>query len=174
MPTTLLQLEMKKSELLDSLSRWPEEHLQFRPADGGWSAAQVLDHLVRTEVEIVAAAKKGLAQPHRIGARDRAGTWFLRRVFESDRKVKAPAKVTAIFPAEAPLLSECAQRWDEARLELAVLEACVNTAVARQGIFRHPVGGWMTLDGVRDFFAVHIHHHGYQLAELERAARERS
>lgn len=174
MPTTFVQLETKKSELLDLLGRWPEEYLLFRPADGGWSAVQVVDHLVRTEVEIVAAARRGLAQPHRIGARDRAGTWFLQRVFESDRKVKAPGKVTAIMPADAPSLSECAQRWEQARRELAALEACVNTAVARQGIFRHPVGGWMTLDGVRDFFAVHIHHHGFQLAALERTAKVRS
>ena len=171
MPTTLLQLETKKSELLDSLSRWPGEHLRFRPADGGWSAVQVVDHLVRTEIEIVAAAKKGLAQPRRIGARDRAGTWFLQRVFESDRKVKSPGKVTAIIPAEAPTLSECAERWDDARRELAALETRVGPEVAQMGIFRHPVGGWMTLDGVRDFFAVHIHHHGFQLAALERAAK---
>ena len=171
MPTTLPYLERKKDELLESLQRWPEEHLQFQPAGGGWSAAQVVDHLVRTETEIVAAAQAGLAQPHRIGVRDRAGTWFLQRVFQSNRKVKAPGSVQAIMPADAPSLAECAQRWGRTREELAALKEDAELA-SGQGLFRHPVGGWMTMDGVLDFFAVHIHHHGFQLAALERAIKE--
>jgi hypothetical protein len=36
----------------------------------------------------------------------------------------------------------------------------------RQGLFKHPVGGWMALPDALDFFSVPMQHHTFQLDRL--------
>ena len=75
------EIEGKKSDLLDRLSRWTDDQLYFSPAAAQWSAVQVVDHLVRTESEIQKVVLRGLSNPHRIGLSDRARTLFLNTIF---------------------------------------------------------------------------------------------
>jgi hypothetical protein len=159
------RLEQQKSVILAEVGGWPEELRLWRPADGGWSALQVLDHLVRTEVGICGAVAGRLAKPKRIRVRDRVGFLFVERVFRSRRRVKVPASVAKVItPGESLELGEIAERWERCRVGLAQLvreaEGC------RGGVFKHPVGGWMTFEQVLRFFSVHMVHHEYQLERI--------
>lgn len=158
------RLEEPRRVLLDRVGLWPDELQARRPADGGWSALEVLEHLVRTEVGICGVVERNLSAPRRIGLRDRMGFAMVERRFLSPGRVKVPDAVKEILPCESLGLSEVAARWDAARLELQTLagraEGCLG------GVFRHPVAGWMSFEQVLRFFEVHMVHHGYQLGRI--------
>ena len=166
------RLQSQKSGMLSEVRDWPAASLHYQPSSEGWSAIQVLDHLVRTEVEILAAARTGRSAPHRIGVTDRLRTRFLQSVFRSDRKVKVPSTATQMLPGPRLELRDVAQRWDESREALAVFVKAIPQGELNQGIFRHPVAGWMGTPEILEFFSVHIVHHRHQLTRLQKASRE--
>ena len=79
-----MHLESQKRLLLSRVDGWTATRLSYRPSPGAWSVLQVLDHLVRTEEEILALAKQGVSAPHRIGLRDRLGSLFITKLFQTD------------------------------------------------------------------------------------------
>ncbi len=166
MKPQLARIEVQKKELLRFVEHWSPAQVSGRPPLGGWSAAEVLDHLVRTEEEILKAAKRGLSSPHRIGIRDRLGCLFIQRIFQTDRKVKVPAAATQVLPGPDEDLASIVQRWDLCRLDLTAFENSLAPEQINLGIFRHPVAGWMGLPQIVDFFSVHMTHHAFQLARL--------
>lgn len=162
---SIQRLEQQKSAMLAEVGDWPAELQMRRPPDGGWNALQVLDHIVRTEAGICGVAAKRLGQPARIRLRDRVGVAFVDLMFRSRRRVKVPASVAKVItPGESLELGEIAERWERCRVELAQLvregEDC------RGGVFKHPVGGWMSFEQVLRFFSVHMVHHEFQLERI--------
>jgi hypothetical protein len=161
------RIEQQKNAVLATVEAWPAELQALRRADGGWSALEVLDHLVRVETEIAAEVAKGLAEPRRLGVRDLLGFVFVQRVFLSRRRVKVPGAVKELVSRRRGLeLGEIAGRWERARADLARLGREVEEAGCREGVFRHPVSGWMNFERVLRFFSAHLVHHGYQLERI--------
>lgn len=74
----------KKTDLLSQIERWPPEKLSHRPTPANWCLLEMLDHIVETEVAILSAARRGLANPHRIGIADKLRATFLQKIFASD------------------------------------------------------------------------------------------
>ena len=162
----LSTLEQQKDEVLADVSAWSAARLAYRPAPTAWSAAEVLDHLVRVEREILAAAEHGLVAPHRRGVRDRVGVALLDWLFRSDRRVRVPTSVPEVLPAQDADLVTVRREWDAARRDLGRFLAALTPGQRGAGVFRHPVAGWMSVPQVLQFFWVHTHHHGFQLARL--------
>lgn len=165
------RLEDQKAAMVAEVSAWPEEVRSWRPADGGWTALQVLDHLVRTETGICGVATKRFEQPVRIGLRDRVGFKFVHAVFRTRRRVKVPESVGRfINPGQELELAEIVSRWDVGREELARLAAHVEQAACRGGLFKHPVSGWISFEQMLRFFSVHLLHHEFQLERIWESA----
>jgi hypothetical protein len=96
---SLSALENQKAEILASLAAWPASQLTYRPTPTAWSAAEVLDHVVRVEREILAAALRGVVTPRRRGVRDRVGFVLLDWLFRSKRRVRVPTSVPEVLPS---------------------------------------------------------------------------
>jgi hypothetical protein len=126
----------------------------------------MLDHIVKTEVQILSAARIGLTRPHRIGIGDKLRTLFLQKISSSDRKVKVPANSRSVLPGSDLHLSRIVARWNDSRAELHNFVARGSSELLCRGIFRHPVGGWMGMQEILEFFAVHLVHHQYQLRRI--------
>lgn len=165
------QLEAQKRKLLSQIEGWSPARLRYRPSPGAWSAAEVFDHLVKTEEEILAAAKQGLTAPHRIGIRDRLGTLFIQKVFQTDRKVKVPASAPQVLPDKSASLESVLGRWQSTRSDFAEFQDRLSSDQARSGLFRHPVCGWMGVSEIRAFFFVHMVHHGFQISRLSSSSQ---
>lgn len=164
--TTFEALEVQRHELLADVGAWTPAQLAYRPSPRAWSAPEVLDHLVRAEAGILAAARDGVRAPHRVGVRDRAGFAFIDWLFRSDRRVRVPASAAGVLPDSAADLAGVRRRWDATRAELGAFLAPLAPEQLGRGVFRHAVSGWMTVPQVLRFFEVHAHHHGFQLARL--------
>ena len=163
-------LEQQKARLLADIDAWSPPQLTYRPTPAAWSAAEVLDHIVRVEREILAAAQRGLPTPHRRGASDRLRFILLDWLFRSDRRVRVPGSVPQVLPAPHADLGTVRREWDVARQELGSFLAPLTADQLSLGVFRHPVAGWMSVPQVLRFFWVHTHHHGYQLDRLRAAS----
>ncbi len=160
------KIEIQKARVLGLIENWSPARVAYRPAVDAWSATEVLDHIVKVETGILAAARRGLQEPHRIGLRDRLGFLFIEFLFRSKSKVKVPSSARAVLPEPNANLEVVLQRWDATREDLAQLLTRVTPDQLRAGVFRHPVSGWMSLPQVLRFFSVHIHHHTFQLIRL--------
>ncbi len=167
--TAFADIEAKKTAMLGRIAAWPAERLTYRPSPGEWSAIQVLDHLVKVETGVLAAVRRGLEAPHRIGVRDRLGFLLVDVVFRSRRRVKVPMSAKRVLPDHEADMTDLVQRWDASRLELGELLAHLSPEERRKGVFRHPVSGWMNVPQVLRFFSTHITHHEFQLDRLDAA-----
>ncbi len=162
-------LERSKSAILQTVSTWTPEQLAFRPAAGTWSAAEILDHIARTEGGIVLSVRGNIAAPQPLGKKDRLTSFVVRCIMRSPLKVKVPADVPAILPSETVTAPQAIAAWDKARLRLCQV---VTAATPRQidgGVFSHPRGGWMSLADTLLFLRLHHEHHLAQLARLQKS-----
>jgi len=163
-------LEQQKHELLDELRRWTPPRLAFQPAAGEWSVLQMLDHIIRTEREILLAVYSNEHRPHRFGIADRLRNRLLNAVFRSDRKVKVPSSASVVLPGDDIQLSTLSAEWAQVRTTLGQNVDRLVECYSGKALFRHPVGGWMDMPAVLDFLSVHILHHGFQLQRLRVAS----
>lgn len=163
-------LEEQKADLLSEIERWQPEQLNHRPTATEWSVLEMLDHLCKTEIAILSAARVGLGSPHRIGIGDKLRTAFLQKIFSSDRRVKVPGSAREVLPGSALELAEIRKRWNDSREELESFVNRGNSELLNKGIFKHPVGGWMGMEQILTFFSAHLVHHRYQLSRIARSA----
>jgi hypothetical protein len=75
-----------------------------------------------------------------------------------------------VLPGSALELDGIRNKWDQDREQLKSFVSQGNPELLSKGIFRHPVGGWMGMEQILDFFSVHLIHHEYQLKRIFRDA----
>ncbi|NYF91570.1 DinB family protein [Tunturiibacter empetritectus] len=163
-------IEQQKRELIDELSHWASERLAFRPTSNEWSALQMVDHLIRTEREILLVTYSNEHQLHRIGLIDHLRTRFLEGLFRSDRKVKVPSTASVVLPGIDVQLPILTAEWLEVRAKLAQNVDRLLAGPHGMALFHHPVGGWMSMQAVLNFLSVHLVHHRFQLQRLRAAS----
>ena len=168
---TFLKLERQKAEMLGETAAWSAAGLRFRPEPGSWSALEVLDHVVKVEINVMDAARHNLPEGHPIGFKDRLGGLMVNAVMRSPKRVKVPASARMVLPEITADPALVIRRWDESRQAMA---KCLDSVAPNQlvpGVFRHPIGGWMTLPRTLAFLSAHLRHHAYQIKRLKQAAR---
>ena len=155
--------------LLDDAHRWAPQDLVRCPSLGQWCALDVLDHLARTERSIAERMREGLARPHPIPPADRLRTAAVFAVIAAPSRVRTPAGVEMVIPETPPSLDIAERLLREAHAHLTNAAGAVTANLRRWGVFRHPVGGWMSPSTTVRFVAVHLRHHEYQWKRLKTA-----
>jgi hypothetical protein len=145
----------------------------FRPPDGGWTADEVLQHVVKAEtgtLHVVSKqaaageARRGVGTPD--GARFAAVEAFMR----SDRRTTMPAAAVGFIAPTSPPDAGWRERlgaFDDAWDRLAETMPADLHDVA---LMDHPASGPLTAAGAARFTAGHLDHHRRQLARLRTAA----
>lgn len=162
-------LERSKAAMLEDLSTWTPSQLTFRPASGAWSAAEILDHIARTEGGILQAVRSNLATPMPLGKKDRLTSFVVRCIMRSPLKVKVSTEVKAILPSETATPDQAIAAWDKARARWCQLVTAATPTQIDGGVFTHPRGGWMSLADTLLFLRLHHEHHLGQIARLKKA-----
>ncbi len=157
--------------MLASLSTWTPEQLAFRSEPDTWSAAEILDHIARTEGGILQAVRVNLASPRPLAKKDRLTSFVVRCIMRSPLKVKVPAAATAILPHQAVTAPEAIAAWEKARDRWCKLVTSATHSQIEGGVFSHPRGGWMSLADTLLFLRLHHDHHLNQIARLQKALR---
>jgi len=166
---TLGELEAQKKLLLAPLLEWTPVRRSFREEPDAWSATQVVCHLAKTEATALGTARQNIARPYPVEKQDRVNVRFLHRLFSTDRRVKVPEIASHVLPENDPDWDRVLTEWQNTRNELGVFLSATPEAL-QGGIFWHPSAGWMDLPSMLGFFAVHMHHHRFQLERIAAAS----
>lgn len=157
------RLEAARLDLLTRLSPHGDAALNHRPGQG-WSAAQVLFHVVTVEELSLRYVRKkmqaGAALP-RAGWRARLRTAALQVVLASPLRMKAPA-ATAEVP-ESQDLQACRQRWEEVRQGWSQLLQGLPPELLDRALYRHPFAGLVGIHDALRFLQAHLDHHARQI-----------
>jgi hypothetical protein len=136
-------------------------------ADGGWSALQVLHHVITAEEGTRRyISKKMLAGSDlpRADVTSRLRLLALQAAMASPFRFKAPA-VTAVVPPEIDPEQLCT-RWEGVRTDWRTLLEGFPEELLDRMVFRHVLVGLMGLVDTLAFLQSHLDHHGRQVARL--------
>ncbi len=158
-------LQKEQQELLEKLSKHSNEQLNKKPADGGWSPMEVIQHLVIAETGTLKYIQKKLSFDPKLEK-----TGFIQTMkyllfvvfFRSPIKIKAPVKAIAEFPDFADFTATT-NEWNEARVEFENwLQKAPDTLWDKQ-VFKHPLMGRISINHTVAFFYEHQRRHIKQI-----------
>lgn len=158
--------------MLARLRVWSPKQLQNRPAEGAWSALEVVDHLMRTERSIGDAARTYLPEKRSVSVEERARFLAISAMFRMPTRVRVPAAVSQILPSDTPSLDVLTEQWEQEGRRWHELLGSPLAADASFAAMRHPASGWISLRGALHFVAVHTRHHEFQLDRIAQASRD--
>ena len=159
-------LNVKLENLLDDLEAYSHEALNNKPSVDSWSAAQVMYHLMLSENYALQYCKKKLGfkptlKKAGIGAKVRS--LIVQGYLLSPIKVKAPKAVASpMLPKEGDLIS-IAKKWREQRREMGDFLNSIPVEYLDKEVYKHPLGGRLSLAGMIDFLDAHFQNHKKQI-----------
>lgn len=165
----LKQMDRDLQQLLGYLSAYDNETLNRRPADGGWSALQVMHHLMLAEEGSLRYVKKKLSfnpSLRKAGLASAFRQFMLRFYLGLPFRFKAPKNVgDEVLPAQSDF-GETARRWQDIRIDLRDYLSGLPEALFHQEVYRHPFAGRMSLEGMARFFDSHFERHRKQIERV--------
>ena len=163
-------LENQKRKFEEAISLSSDLQLNFKPASGGWSMLQVLQHVVAIEkISSDYLVHKSLSKSRKAGGvKSYIRSVFLRMMLKSPFKFKAPA-VKGIHPVQDREKQELLNQWNRIRIELHSFLEEFPEEKNKEVIFRHPLVGWLTMEQTLVFLADHITHHQNQLSRIRKS-----
>jgi uncharacterized damage-inducible protein DinB len=163
------RIEREKAAILKALSGWRDEELTWRPSLEEWSAAQVLDHVVRTEEAIYSQGLSILAQkPSYPSLQARLRFALLEIAFRFPVRVKVPRAVAFLKPANDVPVDNVFRRWELQRAHWSEFLRMQDCAAAKCTAMRHPVVGDLSVTNTVTFMLSHMLHHRHQLGRIRR------
>lgn len=163
-------LEQLREKALSRVARMSSVAINRTPAAGGWSAGQVLFHVIEAERLSLAYLNKRTKEPESIppsgmvaAVKSRALGLFLKLPV----KVAAPAR-TADVPASIEL-EELEKIWTEVRSGWQSFLREFPPELAGKAVYRHPVAGRLNLEQTLRFLIDHL---GRHMGQIERALSE--
>lgn len=171
MKRVLKRLDRVHEKLTATVAPLDEARFQRQPADGGWSVAQILQHLCLVEERVIKDLEKAVSRPPRKVSFVRR---FVPTSIVSSRlvRVKAPQAVNPEAKTETnevtaiPAKDEAIANYNRARNDLKKLCEKQGSERFRQIVFKHPFLG--EIDGVAtvSFVAYHEQRHYKQIREV--------
>ncbi len=161
------RLERTRRDVVARLEGHDRARLNRPRADGGWSALQVLHHVIAAESGTLRYISKKMlagASLPRAGLSSRLRRFTLQMAFVSPLRFRAPG-VTADVPDEVDP-AELLASWDEARGGWRRLLDEFPEEILDRMVFRHGMVGLMGLRDTLDFLQSHLDHHARQVERL--------
>ncbi|MEL6659058.1 MAG: DinB family protein [Bacteroidota bacterium] len=162
----LITLNGQLDALFEELGEYSHQQLNQQPAEGAWSATQVLNHLLLSEKYSRQYCQKKLSfEPDlaKAGMADSFRTFLVRFYFKLPMKVQAPKAInTDALPRESKL-KELKEQYREQREELAGFLLNVDQQYLDKGVYKHPFAGRLSISGMLHFFDAHFTHHRKQI-----------
>ncbi len=152
--------------LLNSLETTADAVLNQKPAHGGWSAIQVMHHLILSEELSLRYVQKKLSFESNLGNAGlpewlRARTlWFYLNV---PIKFKAPPMVGRENLPDVATFADTKARWMDIRRQWAEYFSQMPPDIASKAVYRHPLAGRLSWLGMITFFRTHFERHSKQI-----------
>jgi len=152
-------------QLLTTLADYSDEQLNRKPANGGWSAIQVLHHLLLVEDLSLGYVRKKLSfQPkvEKAGLSSYLRGWFVSAYLGSPLKRKAPAGVGDAHLPTFATLADTRVRWEQVRQAWATFFNELPPELLDKEVYKHPFAGRLGWSQTIAFFEAHFQRHRKQ------------
>jgi hypothetical protein len=163
-------LEEAKSEFLTELYSWETEDLSRKPGVG-WSAIQVMEHILTAERGTLGYMKKksssGWEGLEITGHEHNVSSKAVNERLQSPEKYQAPSVLSE--PTGISSLGEHINDWNQLRSEMKDFVESVDPVYYNRLVFRQPIAGMLNLLQALEFMTYHIHHHIPQLHRIKDA-----
>jgi hypothetical protein len=162
----LALLDSERTNLIAQVERVPAARRTERPAEGQWSAAEIVEHVARVEGGIARAIVARAAAPLTASAEEIAAAQLTPEIIAAVRtresKLQAPERVqpTGMLSGDDAFVQLANSR---AALRAAFVDA--DPAVLDGALVPHPYFGPLTLRAWVELIAYHDARHAQQAAE---------
>ncbi len=158
----LERIDQELDALFRQLAAYDNATLNQRPADGGWSVMQVLQHLLLAETASLAYVRKKISFKPALKKAGFRAAWrvlVVKAYFRMPVRFKAPKGVDdAALPEEADY-AETEQQLRNSRAALKKYLLQLPDAYFDREVYKHPAAGRMSLRGMLEFFGMHVRRH---------------
>lgn len=161
------EIEAIKENYLQRISSLSAEQLNKLPANGGWSAGQVLYHVAYAESGTILVIRKNLAENKVKLNSDMMSiirNTLLVVTLKSPLKFKAPKVVSKV--AETTSYPELKEYFEKNSRDFKQILEQLPEDLEGKFIFKHPIGGLFNIHQTLNFTREHYLHHERQLNAL--------
>ena len=169
--------DTRLGRLMEQLESLSTDQLSKAPAPGQWSVLQIMQHLIISETGSLGYVKKKLSFQPKL---EHAGIsdWFRRKLLQfyiwAPIKFKAPEVVNVDTKPLTAGFPELKQQWLGFRQELRLYLQQMPETLLDKSIYKHPLGGRLSILGMVEFFDGHFRRHQHQIKRtLERVGKLR-
>jgi len=155
---TFAGLEEKYGKLLQHLDTLTAEMLYVKAGPEKWSIAEVIEHLVMAEEDMLAQIT-GAAAAQTLDPQDRSAKNYhiVIKVMTKDIPVDVPDE--SMEPQGQCSLEELLERWGDTRQKTRAYIDGINSADAGDLVYRHPFAGPLDMAETLRFIDVHFDNH---------------
>jgi len=155
---TFAGLEEKYRKLRQHLNTLNAEVLYFKAGPEKWSIAEVIEHLVMAEEDMLAQLT-GATAAQILDPQDRSAKNYhiVIKVMTKDIPVNVPDD--SMEPLGQCSLEELLRRWDDTRKKTRAYIDAINSADAGDLVYRHPFAGPLDMAETLNFIDVHFDNH---------------
>ena len=161
------RLERWKADLVHLLRGWSSDDLARKPSPSAWSALEVLDHLLKTEIAVRQSCEENLkSRANVVTLAERAKSIALLFMMRTPIRIRVPDEASFVLPETPASLESLVARWDAERMELRKWLGTLTENARNIGVMRHPATGWLDINRALEFLFVHLRHHQFQIRRI--------
>lgn len=168
-PDAVSLLDRDRADFLAAYDALSPEQRSFRPPDGGWTADEIAQHLVKAETGTLTIVQKQAAAGDArrdVGTPDEARLAGVEAFLRSDGRTTMPESAAAFIAPTSPPDAGWRDRFAAFGIDWHTLAESVPPEMEVVGLMTHPRAGAITASGCARFIGAHIDHHARQLARL--------
>ncbi len=153
-------------KLVNQLQGITHEQFNSSPAPDKWSAAQIMNHLMLAESGSLKYCQKKLSfDPDLppVGLKTYLRSALLCYSLYFPIKVKAPKGFGTEYLPQEDNLQSVLERWIAQRQQLKDFLLDLPEKYLHREVYKHPLTGRMSLEGMLSFFHAHFKHHKHQI-----------
>lgn len=165
------QLDALNSELgllFRDLKKFSDEDLNWKPGEGKWSVLQIMEHLILAELISQKYLEKKLSfnpELKNTNLMSAMRSIFITFYLNSPLKVKAPAAVGETLPEQSTFW-ELVKQWKQNREDLETYLNTLPPETFKKQVYKHPLGGRMSIGNMMTFHKNHFHRHRKQIFKI--------
>lgn len=163
-----------RDAFLLELNQFNPDDVSLAPPSGGWSALQVLEHLLASETGTLGYMRKktssGWESLEVAEEKHLAAAEALRSRLQSGDRYSAPAILAE--PQGLEPIGVMLERWENLRAEMEQFVFSLDEEYYDRLIFRQPAAGLLRLFDTLDFLRYHLEHHIPQLQRIRASLPE--
>ncbi len=169
LPDAVSLLDRDRAAFLAAYDALTSAQRSFRPSDGGWTADEVAQHLVKSETGTLHIVQKQAAAGDArrdVGTPDEARLAALESFLRSDSRVPMPEGQAPHIAPTSPPDAAWRDRFAAFGIDWHTLADTMPAELEPVGLMSHFRAGAISAAGCARFLGAHIDHHTRQLERL--------